>query len=70
MSLKPPNPFMALDAAAIDVLDDMVQEWLDRDRHGELDYGKGRTDALSLMYSQVQEAWKAKVNWRDVRELD
>jgi hypothetical protein len=64
------NPFLALDAAAIDVLDDMVSEWLDRDRHAELAYGPKKNDALSLIATQVREAWTTRVNYRDVEKDD
>ncbi|MFE3421545.1 hypothetical protein ACFXOL_01630 [Streptomyces californicus] len=61
---------MALDPAAIDVLDDMVDEWLDRERHGELNgnygYGPKKTDALSLIHRLVREAHKARVGYADV----
>ncbi|WP_433858210.1 hypothetical protein [Streptomyces kronopolitis] len=64
------NPFLSLDAAAIDVLDDMVNEWLDLERHGQLNggfgYGPKKTDALSLIYTQVREAHKARVGYADV----
>ncbi|MEU9231190.1 hypothetical protein [Streptomyces subrutilus] len=66
------NPFLSLSPAAVDVLDDMVEEWLDKDRHGELNgcygYGPKRSDALSLIADQVREAWKARVNYRDVEK--
>jgi hypothetical protein len=64
------NPFLELDPAVIDVLDDMVAEWLDRERHGELNgsygYGPKKTDALSLIAAQVREAWKVRVNYRTI----
>lgn len=64
------NPLMALDAAAIDVLDDMLDEWNDRDRHGQLNggfgYGTKKTAALSLLDSLIREAWLAKVRYTDV----
>ncbi|MEW2406497.1 hypothetical protein [Streptomyces griseoviridis] len=66
------NPFLDLEPAAIDVLEDMVSEWLDLERHGQLNggfgYGPKKTDALSLIYTQVQEAWKRKVAYTDVEE--
>lgn len=72
MTNAKPNPFLSLDAAAIDVLDDMVAEWLDRERHGELNgnygYGPKKTDALSLIHTQVREAWTKTVNYRDVEK--
>ncbi|QAX93297.1 hypothetical protein HOV11_gp41 [Streptomyces phage Vash] len=64
------NPFLECDAAVVDVLDDMVAEWLDLERHGQLNgghgYGPKKTDALSLIAAQVREAWKTRVNYRDV----
>ncbi|QAX95031.1 hypothetical protein SEA_SEBASTISAURUS_43 [Streptomyces phage Sebastisaurus] len=72
MSTEKPNPFLELEPAAIDVLDDMVDEWLDLERHGQLNgshgYGPKKTDALSLIAQQVREAWKRKVNYADVEE--
>ncbi|MEU2760414.1 hypothetical protein [Streptomyces sp. NPDC007094] len=67
-----PNPFMMLTPAAIDVLDDMVDEWLDLERHGQLNggfgYGPKKTDALSRIYTLVREAHKARVGYSDVEE--
>ncbi|WSP38988.1 hypothetical protein OG247_17955 [Streptomyces sp. NBC_01244] len=63
---------MSLSPAAVDVLDDMVEEWLDRDRHGELNgnygYGPKKSEAFSLIHTQVRAAWKARVNYADVEE--
>ncbi|MFE0692747.1 hypothetical protein [Streptomyces sp. NPDC058869] len=71
---RTPNPFMMLDPAAIDVLDDMVDEWLDLERHGQLNggfgYGSKKSDALSRIYTQVREAHKARVGYADVERDD
>ncbi|MGW6313794.1 hypothetical protein [Streptomyces sp. NPDC055099] len=74
MANEKPNPFLELEPAAIDVLDDMVDEWLDRERHGELNGGWGykakKTDALSLIATLVRDAYKRKVRYTDVEEND
>ncbi|MFE9767029.1 hypothetical protein ACFYPC_21325 [Streptomyces sp. NPDC005808] len=74
MANEKPNPFLELEPAAIDVLDDMVDEWLDRERHGELNggwgYGPKKTDALSLISIQVREAYVRKVRYTNVEEND
>ncbi|QBZ73414.1 hypothetical protein SEA_HEATHER_44 [Streptomyces phage Heather] len=74
MADEKPNPFLGLEPAAIDVLDDMVGEWLDLERHGQLNgghgYGPKKTDALSLIAAQVRDAWKRKVSYRDVEETE
>jgi hypothetical protein len=66
------NPFLECDPAVVDVLDDMVAEWLDLERHGQLNgghgYGPKKTDALSVIAAQVREAWKKRVNYRDVEK--
>ncbi|MEV0126376.1 hypothetical protein AB0I16_33330 [Streptomyces sp. NPDC050703] len=59
------NPFLTLSAAEIDVLDDMLAEWRDRDRHAELDYGPKKTDAFNKLSSRVTEAWRIRVNFAD-----
>ncbi|MBJ6623611.1 hypothetical protein [Streptomyces sp. DHE17-7] len=65
---------MALDAAALDVLDDMAEQWADKDGHGELrreyGYGDGRVRAFWEMRSLITDAWRAKVNYRAGSELD
>lgn len=71
---REPNPFMALSPAAIDVIDDMVDEWLDRDRHGELNggygYGPRKSRALDVIHEQIKEAWRAKVRYADPEESE
>lgn len=66
------NPFLSLTPAQIDVLDDMREEWLDRDRHGELNgewgYGPKKAAALSELNKFIQEAWREVVNFREVEE--
>ncbi|WP_274031214.1 hypothetical protein [Streptomyces sp. MMBL 11-1] len=66
------NPFLSLSPAAIDVLDDMVDEWADLDRHGQLNggfgYGPKKTAALSLIYTLVRNAHKTRVGYTDVEE--
>jgi hypothetical protein len=68
------NPFLTLSPAAVDVLDDMADAWLDRDRHGELvnelGYGPAKTAAFSEIHALVREAWKVRVNYRNVEETD
>jgi hypothetical protein len=64
------NPFLPLSPAAVDVLDDMVDAWLDRDRHGELGYGPAKTAAFSELYTLVHDAWKVRVNYRNVEESE
>lgn len=68
------NPFLSLPPAVVDVLDDMVDEWLDLERHGQLNgghgYGPKKTDALSLIATQVREAWKVRVRFADVEKDD
>ncbi|QAX94741.1 hypothetical protein HOV12_gp51 [Streptomyces phage Lilbooboo] len=74
MSDEKPNPFLELDPAAIDVIDDMVDEWLDRERHGELNggwgYGPKKSAALDRISTQIKEAWRAKVRYADAEEIE
>lgn len=71
---REPNPFMALSAAAVDVLDDMVDEWLDRDRHGELNggygYGQRKARALDKLAEQIKEALRAKIRDADPKDFE
>ncbi|MGW9280732.1 hypothetical protein ACWGSA_00880 [Streptomyces diastaticus] len=68
------NPFMAMSPAEIDVIDDMLQEWNERDRHGELNggygYGPRKGRALDTLTEQVREAWRAKVRYADPEETE
>lgn len=68
------NPFMDLSPAEIDVLDDMLEEWNDKDRHNELNgswgYGPKKTDALSNLTKLVRDAWCVKVRYGDIEEMD
>ncbi|MFH9802789.1 hypothetical protein ACH4M0_11185 [Streptomyces albidoflavus] len=65
---------MALSPAEIDVIDDMLQEWNERDRHGELNggwgYGPRKIRALETLTEQVREAWRAKVMHADSKECE
>lgn len=67
------NPLMALTPAQIDILTDMVGDWNDQARHGDLNggwgYGPKKTAALALLSQQARDAWKAKVNYRDVEDM-
>ncbi|MFE9026200.1 hypothetical protein ACFYOA_08045 [Streptomyces iakyrus] len=66
------NPFLTLSPAAIDVLDDMADEWGDKDRHGELEreltYGPNKLAAFNELRALITEAWKQHVNYRNVEE--
>jgi hypothetical protein len=66
------NPFLSLSPAAVDVLDDMREEWNDRERHGELNggwgYGPAKTEALSALNELICAAWRVRVNYADVEE--
>jgi hypothetical protein len=66
------NPFLGLSPAAVDVLDDMVEDFLDKERHGELNgswgYGPKKTEAFALIHAQVREAWKVRVNFANPEE--
>lgn len=66
------NPFLALTPAQIDVLDDMRNEWSDKDRHGELNggfgYGPNKSEALRILDDWIHEAWHAKVDFVPVEE--
>lgn len=66
------NPFLSLSPAAVDVLDDMVEDFLDKERHGELNgswgYGPKKTEAFTELHKWVCEAWKVRVNYRNVEE--
>ncbi|QBZ73357.1 hypothetical protein SEA_REMUSLOOPIN_43 [Streptomyces phage RemusLoopin] len=72
MANEKPNPFLTLSPAAVDVLDDMADHWADRDRHGELvnelTYGPKKIEAFSELHALISEAWKARVNYRNVEE--
>ncbi|MEU8792196.1 hypothetical protein [Streptomyces sp. NPDC048643] len=72
MSDAKPNPFLSLSPAAVDVLDDMREEWNDRERHGELNggwgYGPKKTEALSALNTLITEAWRVRVAYIDVEE--
>jgi hypothetical protein len=74
MSEAQPNPFLTLSPAAVDVLDDMREEWNDRERHGELNggwgYGPAKTEALSVLNNLITAAWRVRVNYADVEETD
>lgn len=74
MSDAPHNPFMALSPAAIDVLDDMLNEWNERERHGELNggygYGPRKSRALDRLNDQIKEAWRARVRYSDPEETE
>ncbi|QNE79073.1 hypothetical protein F0344_04875 [Streptomyces finlayi] len=69
-----PNPFLPLSPAAVDVLDDMIDAWRDKDRHGELvseqGYGPKRLAAFNELSALIGDAWQARVNYRDVEESD
>lgn len=60
------NPLLKLTPAMIDVLDDMADEWADKDRHGQLAYGAAKADAFDALRSMISEAWKSRVDYRDV----
>jgi hypothetical protein len=68
------NPFMDLSPAEIDVLDDMREEWLDLDRHGQLNggwgYGPNKSAALSKLSHLIREAHIAKVHHQVVEESE
>jgi hypothetical protein len=72
MANEKPNPFLTLSPAAVDVLDDMADHWADRDRHGELvnelTYGPNKLAAFYELHTLISEAWKARVNYRNVEE--
>jgi hypothetical protein len=74
MSEAQPNPFLTLSPAAVDVLDDMADKWLERDAHGELvsdlEYGPAKLAAFSELYSLIRDAWRVRVNYRNVEETD
>ncbi|MFJ8955601.1 hypothetical protein ACIRO1_36470 [Streptomyces sp. NPDC102381] len=61
---------MALSPAAIDVLDDMADEWSDKDRHAELErehgYGPKKLEAFCELRTLITDAWKARVNYGNV----
>jgi hypothetical protein len=50
----------------------MADHWADRDRHGELvnelTYGPNKLAAFSELHTLISEAWKARVNYRNVEE--
>lgn len=52
---------MTLNYEEMEVLADMVEEWMDKDRHGELkrewDYEDWQIEAVSTMYAKI-------VDWR------
>ena len=56
------NPFIGMDPAWLTVLDDMVDDFWDKDRHGELKGGWGydeeESKALSEMGSKIKDAAK------------
>jgi len=66
------NPFMDLSPAEIDVLEDMLDEWNDLDRHGQLNggwgYGPKKTEALTRLNGLLAEAWKSKVRYHPVED--
>lgn len=68
------NPFMDLSPAEIDVLDDLVDEWNDLDRYGQLksDYGYGpkKSEALSQLSKLIASAGHSKVKYQNVEEMD
>lgn len=55
-----------LTTAELDVLDDMLNEALDKVRHGDNDYGPRKLAALSDMFEAVRRAWRWVANWQDV----
>jgi hypothetical protein len=59
-----PNPFEAFTDAELEVLHDMHEEWLDKDRHGELNGGWGydteKNDALSALYTKLLTVTKKR----------
>lgn len=67
------NPLTNLTPAQIDVLNDMVNEWMDQDQHGNLNggwgYGPQKHAALSLLAQQVRDAWTSQVNYQDVEDV-
>lgn len=69
-----PNPLLDLSPAEIDVLVDMIEEWNDLARHGQLNggwgYGPKKYEALTRLNGLVSEAWKSKVNNRNVEEVE
>ena len=74
MSEAQPNSFLALTPTQIDVLDDMMSEWRDKDRHGELEsehrYRAKKLDAFYTLSAMITEAWKVRVNYADVEESE
>ncbi|KPI24601.1 hypothetical protein OV320_7806 [Actinobacteria bacterium OV320] len=54
------NPFLGMDYDWLDVLTDMVDDFWDKDRHGELAGGWGydhdKQEALGAMGSLIKEA--------------
>lgn len=70
--MSDPNPFMALSPAAVDVLDDMADEWSDKNCHGdlinELGYGPKKLAAFGELYTLIHAAWKVRVGYRNVEE--
>lgn len=67
------NPFLSLSPAAIDVLDDMVDAWTDKDRHGllvsEEGYGPVRLAAFYELSTSINDAWKRRVNFAPIEEI-
>lgn len=64
------NPFMDLSPAEIDVLDDMITEWNYKDRHGQLNYRRNRSEALGRLNGLIAGAYSEKVYYQDVEEMD
>lgn len=58
------NPFVGMDWDWLDVLTDMVDEFWDKDRHGELNGGWGydhdKSKALGTMGSLIKDAAKVR----------
>lgn len=71
--LREPNPFLSMNPAQIDVLEDMVNEWSDLERHGQLNggwgYGPKKSEALSQLYGQIWDAWVAVVKYQEVESV-
>lgn len=59
-----PNPFDAFSHDELDVLDDMIDNWSDKDGHGFLKsdycYDADQLATFSRLYSQHYEAFKRK----------